>query len=656
MTDPAASFYEFGPFRLDAVKRLLLQEGRVVPLPPKALDTLLVLIANSNRVVEKRELMDAIWPDSFVEEANLTQNVSILRKALGERADEHRYVVTVPGRGYRFVANLARTSDRPADRIPRTQAIMVAEPEEGTVACEEIEAHRPSARGRTFPETIQQARIHPRLNPGVWTLSALSLVILIGTVSYFLISGSSPRPHGILEVKSIAVLPFKLLGPEESDEYLGLGMADTLITSLSGINQLIVRPTSAMRKYTDGNQDPLAAGREQRVDAVLDGSIHKAEGKIRLTARLINVHDGSSLWAGRFDERYEDIFRMQDSIVERIAGALTPKLTGEEQQKLAKRYTENLDAYHAYLKGRYYWNRRTADGIRKAIEQFQQAIERDPNYALGYVGLADSYAALGEYAGVPPDDALPKAEAAAYRALQLDDSLAEAHTSLAMVYRNQWRWADAEKEYRRAISLNPNYPTAHQWFGFYYITKRQFDDALTQARRAQDLDPLSPIITDQVALVYLLKNDVNSAVEQIRRNMELNPSFPGTHYLLGSAYLKQRRHEEAIAEFQKAVELSGRASVWLGALGYGYAVSGKRIEALRLVKELEGSYARREALGAHLATVYAGLGEKDQAFAWLEKDFELGGGSPFITSNYSYEGLRSDPRYANLLRRIGLQP
>lgn len=226
-----------------------------------------------------------------------------------------------------------------------------------------------------------------------------------------------------------------------------------------------------------------------------------------------------------------------------------------------------------------------------------------------------------------------------------------------MIYRNQWHWAEAEEEYRRAISLNPNYATAHQWFGFYYLAKRQFDDALRETKRAQELDPLSPILNDQVALVYLLKNDLNTVVEQCRRNIDLHPSFPGTHYLLGSAFLKQQLYIEATAEFERAVELSKRASFLVAALGYCYAATGRQAEALRILKELEEKYAKREAHGQNLAQVYAGLGKKDQAFSWLEKGFEHRGGSlPMITSQYSYDNLRSDPRYVSLVRRMGLEP
>jgi DNA-binding winged helix-turn-helix (wHTH) protein/TolB-like protein/Flp pilus assembly protein TadD len=656
MSKPAASLYQFGPFQLDTVKRHLMRDGEALQLPPKAFDALLTLIEHNDRVVEKGELMNAIWPDSFVEEANLTQNVSILRKVLGERAGEHRYIVTIPGRGYRFVAAVRESTNNVPDwvleRDISTQ--LLTKGQEETSARDGAEDHQPPVKD--IHEVTRQITTSQRFNATLVSRFALVAAVVV-TVSYSVISRKSRGHQSIREVKSIAVLPFRSLGPEAGDPYLGLGMADTLITRLSNIKRLIVRPTSGVRKYTSENLDPLAAGREQHVDAVLDGSIHKTQGRIRVTARLINVQDGSSLWAGSFDEKYEDIFRLEDAIVERLAGTLSVELTGEEQQRLNKHYTENSAAYHAYLRGRYYWNKRTAETIRKAIGEFQQAIDRDPNYALGYVGLADCYSTLELYAGVPPSESLPNARAAADRALQLDDSLSEAHTSSAVTYQHQWRWAEAEEEHKRAISLNPNYATAHQWFAFYYLTTRQFDNALTEAKRAQELDPISPIVTDQVALIYLLKNELNSAIEQCRRNIELNPSFPGTHYLLGSAYLKQQSYKQATTEFQKAVDLSGRASVWLSSLGYCYSVTKRRDEAFWILKELKRRYARREARGQDVAKVYAGLGKKTQAFAWLEKDFEQRGGRfPLIMTDYSYQDLRSDSRYTDLVRRMGLQP
>jgi len=340
-----------------------------------------------------------------------------------------------------------------------------------------------------------------------------------------------------------------------------------------------------------------------------------------------------------------------------VTEKLRLRLSGEEQRLLVRRDTTHAEVYQFYLRGRFFWNKRTADGLRKAMEQFQQAIDRDPNYALGHVGLADCYLTLEEYAGVPASETLPKARAAADRALQIDDSLAEAHASSAVTYKKLWRWAEAEEEYKRAISLNPKYPSAHHWFAIYFYTKGEFDDAMREIKRAQEVDPLSPVISLNVAIVYLLKNDLNSAIEQCKGIIELDPGYPGAREQLGWVYLKQRRYEEATAEFQRAVELSGRASTYLSSLGYCYAVTGKRAEALAILKELEEGYARREAIAKDLAGVYVGLGDKDHAFAWLERGFEQRSGQlPYITTHFHFEDLRADSRYADLVRRMGLQP
>jgi len=349
---------------------------------------------------------------------------------------------------------------------------------------------------------------------------------------------------------------------------------------------------------------------------------------------------------------------LQQDISREISEKLRLKLTGEEKKRLTGRDPTNAEAYQFYLRGRYLWNKRTGEGIKRAIEQFQQAIDRDPNYALGYVGLADCYGLLEEYAGVPTSETLPKARAAADRALQIDDSLSEGHTSSGFIFWQMWRWAECEEEYKRAISLNPNYATAHHWFSIYFRAKGQLDDSLRELNRAQELDPLSPVIGQNIAELYLLKNDFNSAIAECKRIIELDPNFPGAHEELGFAYLKQRRYEEAIAEFQKTLELSGSASKMQGDLGYCYAVTGRRAEAQAILKELEEKYARREAVGQYLAEVHAGLGDKDQAFSWLEKDLERRSGTrlPFIKWWFAFDDLRGDPRYADLVRRMGLKP
>ncbi|HXG63884.1 MAG TPA: winged helix-turn-helix domain-containing protein, partial [Blastocatellia bacterium] len=429
MSLQARHLYEFGPFRLDTRRRLLSRDGRPVPLTPKLFQTLLALIVNSGQVVTKEDLISQVWPDAIIEEHGLTQNIFLLRKALGEDADGHPYIETIPKVGYRFVAPVTEVDDQgPAllvEKTDRARALQTAEeeivPQEGaTVAA-------PAA-----PQAFIPAR--DRKSGAGWgtawvALAAVALLAgLMAAVAYVRSANQPTRSEALAGVRSIAVLPFKPLGADASDEYLGLGMADTLITKLSNIGQITVRPTSAIRRYAGQDADALAAGREQKVEAVLEGSIQRAGERIRLTVRLLHVRDGAPLWSYKCDELSTDIFAVQDAISEKVAEALTLELTGEERKRLAKHYTENTEAYQLYLQGRYFWNKRSGEGFRKALDYFHQAIEKDPNYALAYVGVADSYTMLADYDLLPPKAAAAQAKAAATRALEIDDTLAEAHT------------------------------------------------------------------------------------------------------------------------------------------------------------------------------------------------------------------------------------
>jgi tetratricopeptide (TPR) repeat protein len=333
---------------------------------------------------------------------------------------------------------------------------------------------------------------------------------------------------------------------------------------------------------------------------------------------------------------------------------LQAKLSGEEQRQLSRRDTSNPEAYGFYLKGRYYWEKRTGQNVKKAMEQFQQAADKDPNYALAYAGLADCYLLLEDYLGIRASETYPKAKAFAERALQLDSSLAEAHTSLGYVYTNLWQWEQAEEEFRRAIKLSPNYATGHHWYSLLLLDLGRIDEAMAEIKRASELDPLSLIIGTTLTYAYFAEGDVNSSVAQCQRVIDLDPNFPRAHEYLGLAYLRQGRHSEAIGELQKAVTLSQERRQ-LRDLGYGYAASGKRAEALAILKELEGKYEAHEAIGQDLAAVYAGLGEKDQAFAWLEKDFQTRSGLlAWIRWAIPFDSLHSDPRSADVLRRMGI--
>jgi serine/threonine protein kinase/tetratricopeptide (TPR) repeat protein len=458
-------------------------------------------------------------------------------------------------------------------------------------------------------------------------------------------------------IDSIAVLPFVNQSGDPNTEYLADGLTESIINNLTRLPSLKVIARSSVFRYKGKDADPMKAGGELGVRAVLTGRLLQRGDSLMVSAELVDVRNNKQLWGEQYNRKVADALAVQQEISREITEKLRLRLSGEEQQRLVRRDTANPEAYQFYLRGRFYWNKRTADGIRKAIEQFQQAIERDPNYALGYVGLADCYILLEEYAGVPSSEALPKARAAADRALQLDDTLAEAHTSSAFVYYSQWRWAEAEQEFRRAISLNPNYATTHHWFSVYLMTKRRFDEVQKEIKRAQELDPLSPIIGINVANLYLLTGDADSAVEQCKRLIELDPGFYGGPEQLGLAYLRQRRYEEAIAALQKAAEMSGRANDSLSDLGNAYAVAGKRAESLAIVKELEARYARREANELNIAYVYAGLDDRDRTFEWLEKAFQQRSGSlTSVTWYLGFETPRSDSRYADLVRRMGLEP
>jgi TolB-like protein/Flp pilus assembly protein TadD len=478
------------------------------------------------------------------------------------------------------------------------------------------------------------------------------LVLAIAAIAYYLHARNTE-----VAIESIAVLPFENQNRDASVEWLSDGVTESIINNLAQLPNLRVSPRSTVFHYKGVQLDPLAVGKELGVRAVLSGRFLQTGDDVTISVELVDVRDNKQLWGDRFNHKVADALAMQQEISQQISERLRLKLSGTDQQKMmAKRNTTNAEAYQFYLKGRYFWNQRTAEGLRKAIEQFQHATDTDPNYALAYVGLADSYLVMEQYAGTPATETVPKARAAAERALQIDNSLAEAHTSMASIYEKLWKWDEAGEEYRRAISLNPNYPTARHWYYLYLLAMKR-PDAEEQIRRAEELDPLSPVISLNVAHMYLRKGELDRAIEQGKRIIELYPSYPGGYEILANVYVKQRRYREAVEESSKAAELSGRASYYLGGLGFCYAQAGRRADALATLKELEAKYARRESAATDIAEVHVGLGDKDQAFVWLEKAFEARSGMlDDVTDEQYYDLLRDDPRYADLVHRMGLQP
>jgi eukaryotic-like serine/threonine-protein kinase len=459
-------------------------------------------------------------------------------------------------------------------------------------------------------------------------------------------------------IDSIAVLPFVNQNRDPNTEYLSDGLTESITNSLSQLSNLRVIPSPSIARYKTKEIDAITAGNELGVRAILTGRILQRGDSLTVNAALIDVRDNKQLWGEQYNRKVADALAVQQEISREISERLRTRLSGEEQKQLKKRDTSNPEAYQAYIRGRYYWNKRTGENVKKAMEQFQQAADKDPNYALAYVGLADCYVLLIEYAGASTTDTVPKSIASAERALQLDPSLGEAHTSLGWCYgAGLWQWGKAESEFKRAIELSPTYPTAHQWYSLVLRDQGRFDEAKFEIKRAQELDPLSLIIGHNVAQSYLfLEGDSTRALEEAKRVVDLDPNYPRGLEVLGWIYLKQGRNSEAIAALQKAVAAGGDRRIF-SSLGYVLGVSGKKAEALKLLKEVQAKYERHEVLGKDVAGIYAGLGDKDQVFIWLEKDFQARVGPlSRIRWEAPFESVRSDPRFADLLRRMGLQP
>jgi len=639
--------YEFGPFQLDPPERLLLCEGQPVPMPPKAFDLLVVLVERSGHLVEKEELLKAVWRDSFVEEGNLSVTVSVLRKALNDDRGMHKYIETVSKRGYRFVADVRRVGES------EIAAALVPPYESGTVG-KDVAGQEPVSAA-VFKSGIVSA-IVPRRTL-VWKIlgAGLALGAFLLLIRMAVRRGSAANPvQGEAAIRSLAVLPFQTLGAKSGDEYLGLGMADALITRLGNTGKIIVRPTSSIQRYAEKETSPQAAGQEQGVDAVLDGRIQRGADRVRLTVQLIRVRDGVQLWGESFEKEYTDIFALEDSLSERVAQSIRLKLTGEETRRFTKRATARPDAYEAYVKGRYFWNKRTEKGMIKGLEYFRQAIALDPTFAEAYVGIADSYATLGLYAMLPPKEAFPAAKEAAKRALEMDDGLAEAHASMGFIYfYYDWNAAEAVKEFQRSLAENPNYALAHSWYGENLAAMGRFQEASIEAQHAMEDDPLSLIIGSNAGWTYSLAGKGDQAIEILKKAIEIDPSFPRTHFRLGRAYEQKKSYDLAISELQQAVNLSPGDACYKGSLGHAYAVSGHGIEAHKVLQDLEGRLGQTYVPAYAIALVYAGLGENDRSIGWLERAFDDRSTSiAFLKLDPELSGLHSYPRFEQLARHI----
>lgn len=565
--------FHFGAFRLDADERVLLCDGRLVALPAKVLSTLLLLVRNNGRIVEKDDLMKEVWPDEYVEEGNLAQHIFILRRALGESTENPRYIETVPRRGYRFVATMIEPEAKPDDK----------------------------------------------------------------------------------GIDSLAVLPFVNASNDPNMEYLSDGITESVMNSLSGLPQLKVMARSTVFRYKGADIDPREAGHSLKVRAVMMGIVQQVGEQLVISAELVDVEDGSLIWGEQYHRKSSDLFSLQDELAWEISEKLRLRLSGEQKQRMTKRYTENREAYEDYLKGRYFGARRAIGDLKKGVKYFRQAIAEDPNYSLAHAGIADCLVLLGLFGADDPREIMPQAKAAAMKAIDLDESLGEAYASLGqikLIY--DWDWTAAEADFQQAVRLSPTYPTAHQWHGECLSSMGLFERGLTELKKARDLDPLSLIINTNLGLNFYWARHYDLAIEQLERALELEPNFFRAHLHLGMCYERKRMYEKAIAELEKARSINENSWILAG-LGHCHASFGEREEAEKFLDQLLELSRHQFVSCATIAVVYAGFGDRvDQTMKWLEKAYEERSGLLIWLKVWPiFDHLRSEARFVRLLRRIG---
>lgn len=645
-----AHLYEFGDFQLDTAKRLLLRlDGTTVPLTPRVFETLLYMVEHHDIVLDKERLMEAVWPDSIVEENNLSQNISTLRRIFGEAPGSHSYIVTVPGRGYRFVAEVSDRTDNGTATGSVGQATRPTSPENGTEAA-------PAKRRRQLPGQTG----------GPLALAILGIIVLAGA---FVVLGPIVRwlekqkvgnapaatsPGTVAErVHSVAVLPFAPLGQDMNDELLGLGMADAVIGRMSNLKQLVVLPTSAVSKYKGPARDPLAAGRALQVDAILSGTIQRSGDRVRATVQLVHVASGRTIWSAKFDQTFTDIFAVQDSISDSVARSLALNLTTGERNQLGKHYTTNTAAYDSYLMGLYFWNNRSKDGLERAINYFQQAVEKDPNFALAYALMADCYYLEIFYAYNVAPEIIDNAKTAAERALLIDDSVAEAHVAMAMVHSLQNDGRRTMESLRRALELNPNLAVAHLRYAWCLFAFGHLNDAVREMRRAQELDPLSPTNNSALGVILVYARQFRGSLEYCYKAAELAPNEAPVQENLAMAYSFNGMYQQAIEHYQRVAELNpenkGDALAWIAAV---LVSEGRKQEADSMMPEILQLAQAGKANPYNIALLYAARADKEQGFKWFAEALanrKLMSG--IISYDPMLDPLRSDNRFAALLRQ-----
>jgi TolB-like protein/DNA-binding winged helix-turn-helix (wHTH) protein/Flp pilus assembly protein TadD len=632
----------FGTYELSLQSGEVRKAGVKIRVQQQPLKLLEVLLERPGEVVTREELRSRVWPNESFGDFDQAVNIAIakLRSALGDSADNPRYIETLPKRGYRFIADVSFVDTD--GRIRRSESASADSP-----VIEPVNEPVTEPRDSATPVVPQPPK---RLPPPV--LMALATVAVLAILSVWFFRSRAHAPA----IRSLAVLPLENLSGDASQNYFSDGMTDELITNLAQISALRVISRTSVMVYKGARKPLPQIARELHVDAVVEGTVLRAGDRVRITAQLIDAATDKHLWSQSYEGELRDTLALQDRVARAIAEQIQINLTPREQAALKSVRVVNPEAYESYLKGRFFWNKRTAEGLRVALAYFNQAIEENPNYAQAYSGLADTYALLGDwqYAVMTPAQAFPKAKAAALRAVELDSAQGEAHNSLAFVLEGfDWDLDSGGREFRRAIELNPGYATAHHWYAWHLALLGRYDEAIAEMRKAESLDPLSLIINADLAELLVIAHSYDESMRQSRKTIEMDPNFAMAHNQLGQAYLQQHMYEQAVVELQKAVQLSAGSPTCIANLARAYALSGRRSEALKLLNGLKTSSTPGFSHASEIAAIYVSLGDKDEAMNWLEKGYAERF-NPGVLIRPGFDPLRSDPRFQNLVHRIGL--
>jgi TolB-like protein/DNA-binding winged helix-turn-helix (wHTH) protein/Flp pilus assembly protein TadD len=657
----------FGIFEIDLGGGELRKRGMKVRLQDQPFQVLAQLIERRGEVVTREELRARLWTaDTFVDfDHGLNKAINKIREALGDSAASPRFVETVARRGYRFIADVSVVHDG---------AVTAAEP----VAAVAVGAASVSAPGASVsPSGVNAAdgavaavgAVGAEARPTRWPAASIVAIVLLTVVSVGLLAwgfyvrdqtGSTP-PASVspaAAIRSLAVLPLENLSPDTSQEYFADGMTDELIATLGQISALRVISRTSVMSYKRVRKSVAEVARELDVDAIVEGTVRRAGNQVRITAQLIDARADRHIWSDTYQGDVRDALTLQNDVARAIASQIRVNLNAQERARLTNPRPIVPASYEAYLKGRYFWNKRTADGLKTAKDYFEQAIAQDPASAQAYSGLADTLALLGDwqYAVMPATEALPKAKAAAMKALAIDSALSEAHISLGFCLDGfDWDFAAADREFRRGLELNPGYATGHHWYAWHLSLIGQTREAIAEMKKAQSLDPLSLIINADLAELLLMAHATAESVQQSRKAIELDPHFALAHNQLGQAYLQQGRIDDAIAELRQAAGSADSSPTSIANLARAYVAAGRRPEAQHLLADLKTRATATSSSAVDIATIYAALADRDQAMAWLEQGYQQRF-NPGVLLRPALDPLRPDPRFRDLVRRVGLPP